>query len=354
MTASSTFLVTAFPDLTSAALDELAQIDSSLSLSCNFKEGVFLVETGLAAGEFVNRIRTARVVFVRHLAPVQAIFPLSGERTDLAEVTWQAEQLWRPAQGELFEVQCRTANRQAAYSARDVEVAVGSRFESLGGVPVLSELFGDHDPARIVVSIYLVPQAGYLGVSRACHNSSQHSDPQRLAAHSTACVINRAEFKLREALASFEIQPAVGEFALDIGAAPGGWSLVLSQRGLHVTALDPAVLHPLAAAHPRIRHVRMKAADYTPEQPLDWLLNDMGSEPGESVEVMLRFSNWLKPGGAALMTLKLYRYNPSRLLSQVLPRLGQCFSLVRARSLFFNRREVTIFATNRESSDFMA
>lgn len=96
MTVSSAFIVTARPEFAGAAFEELAQLDCSLTLSRRFLEGVFLVETKLAAAEFTRRVRGAGVVFVRHLMPVQAVFPISGQRHDLREVVSRAGALWQP------------------------------------------------------------------------------------------------------------------------------------------------------------------------------------------------------------------------------------------------------------------
>ena len=47
-----------------------------------------------------------------------------------------------------------------------------------------------------------------------------------------------------------------GQRAVDLGAAPGGWSWVLAQRGLHVIAVDNGPLKGDVADDPLVTHVR--------------------------------------------------------------------------------------------------
>jgi hypothetical protein len=51
-------------------------------------------------------------------------------------------------------------------------------------------------------------------------------------------------------------------WAIDVGAAPGGWTSYLADScGYNVIAIDPAELHPDVVARPGVHHIRTKAAD---------------------------------------------------------------------------------------------
>ena len=63
--------------------------------------------------------------------------------------------------------------------------------------------------------------------------------------------------------------------AFDLGAAPGGWTWQLVQRGLKVTAVDNGPLKGAAASHPAIRHLRQDGFKFRPQRPVDWLVCDM-------------------------------------------------------------------------------
>ena len=55
-------------------------------------------------------------------------------------------------------------------------------------------------------------------------------------------VASRAYFKLEEALDLAGVDDLHGSRALDLGAAPGGWTEVLLDRGASVVAVDPGAL----------------------------------------------------------------------------------------------------------------
>ena len=72
------------------------------------------------------------------------------------------------------------------------------------------------------------------------------------------------------------------------------------------------------------------------------MLNDLRMDTGESVRHMLRASRWLKPGGLALMTLKLPGRNQRRSIDRAIEDLQGYYSLIGARQLFHNRREISL------------
>ena len=54
---------------------------------------------------------------------------------------------------------------------------------------------------------------------------------------------------------------------LDLGAAPGGWTRVLRQRGQYVTAIDTAVLDDRLKGDKGIRFLKMTAQVYLKNEP---------------------------------------------------------------------------------------
>lgn len=72
------------------------------------------------------------------------------------------------------------------------------------------------------------------------------------------------------------------------GAAPGGWTGFLAQRGFHVLAVDPADMDPAVEAHPHVTHIRSTSqlAGAAVEEQLErhggtaqLLLSDMNLHP---------------------------------------------------------------------------
>lgn len=96
-----------------------------------------------------------------------------------------------------------------------------------------------------------------------------------------------------------------GMRALDLGAAPGGWTFLLAERGLDVVAVDPAALAPQVEEHARVTHLRLRAQEAELDSAFDLVPNDMVMDPADSALAMLDIAAALRRGGHAVMTLKL-------------------------------------------------
>ena len=58
----------------------------------------------------------------------------------------------------------------------------------------------------------------------------------------------------------------LGELCVDLGAAPGGWTVVLAERGARVIAVDPGRLAPEVARRRGVTWVGRSAFDFSPEE----------------------------------------------------------------------------------------
>ena len=95
-----------------------------------------------------------------------------------------------------------------------------------------------------------------------------------------------------------------GMRAVDLGAAPGGWSWYLAQRGLKVTAVDNGSLKGDVAIDPRVTHVRADGLSWRPRAPVDWLVCDIVLQP---IRIAALVGDWIAEGLArrAIVNLKL-------------------------------------------------
>ena len=109
--------------------------------------------------------------------------------------------------------------------------------------------------------------------------------------------VSRAEFKLLEAAELFELSFPARGVALDLGASPGGWTRVLRNHGLDVTAVDPGDLDRHIASDLAVRHVRQTAQTYlaTTDQQFDVILNDMRMDAQVSARIMVTTAGNLEP-----------------------------------------------------------
>ncbi|MBF0183916.1 MAG: 23S rRNA (cytidine(2498)-2'-O)-methyltransferase RlmM [Magnetococcales bacterium] len=137
-----------------------------------------------------------------------------------------------------------------------------------------------------------------------------------------------------------------GQRAVDLGAAPGGWSQVLLQRGLAVIAVDRADLAPTLRDAPRLHHRRADGFHFQPSQSVDWLFCDMVEKPRRIAALIQRWAQagWCR---AALFNLKLpmkKRFEELQLCRQLLLSPLQQAGIrcqLRFRHLYHDREEVT-------------
>lgn len=96
---------------------------------------------------------------------------------------------------------------------------------------------------------------------------------------------SRSGLKLVEALATFFSEDELlsrmraGRAAVDLGAAPGGWSQVLASRGLRVVAVDNGPIAQTVLDTQLVEHRREDAFRYRPERPVDWMVCDVVAAP---------------------------------------------------------------------------
>ncbi len=284
-----------------------------------------------------------RPVFLRHMCPAQAEVPLTGGEGDIASlVAALAPLMPKGAPGERFSVQARVMEGfSPAYKRFDVNTALAAPLMEAGA------LLDVKSPARIV-SVTLAEGMGWIGVSTAAENLTDWAGGMRRFKREDEQV-SRAEFKLLEALEAFAVPLPDKGRALDLGAAPGGWTRVLRGHGLAVTAVDPAALDPRVARDPGVTHYRGTAQQYFGHGAghFDMLVNDMKMDTEASAALTAEAAKCLAPGGRAILTLKL----PEK-TAEWLPRVARAEAILKdayhitgLRQLFHNRSEVTAYLT---------
>lgn len=163
---------------------------------------------------------------------------------------------------------------------------------------------------------------------------------------------SRSTLKLEEALQVFLSQAgreralAPGMRAVDLGAAPGGWTWQLTRRGLRVVAVDNGALDRRLLDSPLVEHRREDGFRYAPRAPVDWMVCDMVAQPRRVAQLVAR---WLSAGWCqrTVFNLKLpmkRRLEELDLCRAILaPALGARGRL-RFRQLYHDREEVTGYA----------
>jgi 23S rRNA (cytidine2498-2'-O)-methyltransferase len=384
VTMENLLIVTAQPEFLTAALDELKRLDQRLTsiVAPRFIEGVNPGIALCAAPDVIALMRLAskaRPIFVRHLAPAQGVISLSNTERDIGKLALAVanlpafQQLERgvhfAVQSRLLQTSGHSINRH--YTSGQLNQALAEAIaEETGAVESIKK-------PQVIVSLLCTSEQGYLGISTSEENLSDWPGGMRHFAQ-TPEQISRAEFKLLEALEVFGVTLPARGHALDLGAAPGGWTRLLLGAGLHVVAVDPAQLDPRLVAprfivgEPRLEHYRGYAETYLEEFPtinrgyllprqgatkqrrrFDVITNDMRMDARQAARLLVQARQCLRSDGFVISTLKLphatREIDPLKTLKEALSLLrgrdkSGPYGIVQARQLFHNRQEVTVIA----------
>jgi FtsJ-like methyltransferase len=153
---------------------------------------------------------------------------------------------------------------------------------------------------------------------------------------------SRAYRKLEEAFQWMGSAPRAGEACVDLGAAPGSWTLMAARRGAKVTAVDRAALAPAVARAAGVTVVAGNAFTYEPPRPVDWLLSDIVCEPQRAITLV---DEWLtaKRCRNLVVTIKFKgrdQYDALAALAPIFDRTRPIFA--RVKQLAHNKNEVTV------------
>lgn len=160
---------------------------------------------------------------------------------------------------------------------------------------------------------------------------------------------SRSTLKLDEAFLTLLDQRERAEWlrpgmrAVDLGAAPGGWTYQLVRRGIHVVAIDNGALAGSLLSSGLVTHLREDGFRYAPKKPVDWLICDMVEKPLKVAELA---AHWFKAKYCrhAVVNLKL----PMKKRVDELQRCRAALHSVlgarliwRCKQLYHDREEVT-------------
>lgn len=106
---------------------------------------------------------------------------------------------------------------------------------------------------------------------------------------------SRAYLKLWELFTLLGERPRAGDFCVDLGSSPGGWTWVLQQLGARVLSVDKAPLDPRVAMLPGVDYQKVSAFALDPSAvgPVDWLCSDVVCYPKRLLTLV---NKWLANG----------------------------------------------------------
>ena len=165
---------------------------------------------------------------------------------------------------------------------------------------------------------------------------------------------SRSTMKLAEAIEVFMDRSEqtrlfrLGMTAVDLGAAPGGWTWQMVKRGIRVTAVDNGPMKGALANHPLVQHLKQDGFKYAPPKAVDWLVCDMVEQPSKVAALV---GAWFAAGWCkhAIFNLKLPMKQRLAALDNALGGIrkrldeeGIHYRMI-AKQLYHDREEVTVF-----------
>ncbi|GGH22752.1 SAM-dependent methyltransferase [Paenibacillus segetis] len=336
---TSKFVCTANHGFAPYAQEELHRLFGSVKSTMLVPGEVFAVTLQHPADVVREQISKTEPIFLRHIFQVGWEYRL-GEgdtanwKSDLTDYILADENLARAK----IAVQVRKSEVSLwEGSAAEFKESIQSSLSVLNGDFVVRD-------AEFVISVFVGKEYVFAGITSPADNISdwnggairfQREDGQ----------ISRAKFKLLEAEVAFGIPFASFREALDIGAAPGGWTSFLLERGLKVTAVDPAKMDASLLSSPRLTYLRKNADNVKfKDNQFDLLVCDMSWSPKGTAKLVTDLLYALAPGGTAIVTVKLLHKKPMSLIQEIIEIFqGARLQVQRAKQLFHNRDEITLY-----------
>jgi 23S rRNA (cytidine2498-2'-O)-methyltransferase len=318
-------------------MEELRRLLPGASFTQLAAGEVFMMECPLEREEVLRLIREREPIFLRHIQPVDRMMNASGSAEDLEGLSDMIRNARLTFMNKRTAVHIRrNAKATFHYSASDTKALLDAVLEEWDGEPVLQQ-------PEVIISIYAADDKLYAGFGTPEDMLSDWPGGA-IRFQREEGQVSRAKFKLLEAERVFGLQYETFRSALDIGAAPGGWTSLLLERGLRVTAIDPADMHPSLISHPLLTHLKQNAsAAKLPVQSFDLLVCDMSWSPMQMSRLVLDLKEALKEGADAIVTVKLMHRKPLQTIREVMERLSTVFTVLKAKQLFHNREEITLY-----------
>ena len=151
-------------------------------------------------------------------------------------------------------------------------------------------------PERLHV-FFVGGTACYVGTTAVANSSPWLMGIPRMRMPSSAP--SRSTLKLAEALQEFVGEEGLGRrmrpgmTAVDLGAAPGGWSWQLVRRDLNVLAVDNGPMDPALLDTGQVKQRREDGFRFRPTEPVDWMVCDMVQSPSLIAALAAR---WIAQG----------------------------------------------------------
>ncbi len=201
--------------------------------------------------------------------------------------------------------------------------------------------------------VILISQNFFILALTDPRNHVPHSSGLRRLKRS-ASQVSRSYLKLEDAITSlftYDEQKNIlseGSSAIDLGAAPGGWTQFLAERGVFVTAIDGAQLDESISNLPNVKHLPFDGLTYRPKDPTTILTCDIVESP---LRVAHALEWWFENHIMQFAVINFKLPMKSNRIGIIL----QCISILqrknyeyRCKHLYSDREEVTLAVKTKD------
>lgn len=245
-----------------------------------------------------------------------------------------------------FEMNQRFPDWRLAYSAPGFITFKG---EGAWPVPYLARLWGECLGKEAIPGASILDLgAGGVWSVKVQTPAPLWTDPLQLShLELPAEAPSRAWLKIEETIRLFKLDLKSGETAIELGSAPGGAVMALLDRGLHVRAVDPAMMDPMLNRYAEYRHLKKPFQELTVSETAgaDWWLSDLNLAPGSVLSHMGRLLREVEKPRGLIITLKLAKPEVAREIKQHRERVQEWgFRKTHVRLLPSHHQEVVLVA----------
>lgn len=325
------YVFTCNKNYSNLALYELTKYDETFTLIEWLDDEVGYGVSLLEYKDMKQLIACTPIIFTRHIFKVDIIIKYDNAREKIVDLC--SEKLKK---NKTFCIQTRLAHgvdKKISLTENISEILVQNGYQ-------LDVAFGEQ-----IVSVFGVNSRLYVGISDFVYNISHWKGGMpHYSSTNKYGFVSRAEYKLREALESYNIDISKMKKGADLGAAPGGWTKVLSDGGIEVSSIDPSYLKKEIECKSNVIYYHMRVEEYLKlsiNDKFDIVVNDMKMDVVKSINVINSFYEKIMNGGIVIMTFKLPHEFSYKNIRQHLNRF-KGFEIIGCRQFFHNRSEITV------------
>jgi 23S rRNA (cytidine2498-2'-O)-methyltransferase len=300
-----------------------------------------------------QNLQYRELIFARQLLQVQTVLTDLPERdrltpivSALASVQGTFGTLW-------LEVPDTNDGKMLSAFTRRFQPLLEEALREQGKLSEVVSAAGEQKPARLHLffpdkSTVIVAVSDPYNSSSALMGIVRQSMPAEAPSRSTLKLAEAIEVFLDKSEQTRLLRS--GMRAVDLGAAPGGWTWQLVKRGIRTTAVDNGPMKGVLAKHPLVEHLKQDGFKYVPPRAVDWLVCDMVEKPDKVANLI---GDWF-----AAELVKHAIFNLKLPMKQRVVALDNALSSIRkkletaglnyrmsAKQLYHDREEVTVFLT---------